>query len=60
MMNMTIDEATALFDKLDDNKNGLIEFNEFVAAAMSQELLLSSDALKTAFNMLDFNGDGHI
>ena len=46
-------EINELFEKLDENKNGLIEYSEFITAFMTKELTLHSDNLRKAFDALD-------
>ena len=50
-------EINKLFNALDDNDNGLIEYSEFMTAIMSRELTYQSVNLKKAFTALDFNND---
>ena len=58
---MTEKQISDLFNSLDCNDNGLLEFSEFAtAAAMPQELFLSKETLRVAFNVLDLNNDEHI
>ena len=44
----------------DTNGDGKIDYTEFIAAAYQKDLLLSSKNLRSAFNMLDANGDGSL
>ena len=53
-------ELESMFEKLDDNKNGLIEYSEFITAIMARELILCKESLRKAFNTLDYNQDGFI
>ncbi|CAK83098.1 unnamed protein product (macronuclear) [Paramecium tetraurelia] len=49
-----------LFNRVDTDKNGYIEFTEFLTAAVDMKKLASHDQLKEAFNLLDQNGDGFL
>ena len=42
----------------DLNGDGKIDYTEFIAAAYEKSLLLSSQNLRSAFDMLDEDGDG--
>lgn len=44
----------------DLNGDGKIDYTEFIAAAYEKSLLLSSQNLRSAFNMMDENGDGSL
>jgi calcium-dependent protein kinase len=54
------DELEKLFQEVDMNGDGIIEYSEFVVAAMDEELLLSTNNLRKAFEMFDHDGDGQI
>lgn len=45
---------------MDTDKNGYIEFTEFLTAAVDMKKLASHDQLKEAFQLLDQNGDGFL
>ncbi|CAD8083778.1 unnamed protein product [Paramecium sonneborni] len=49
-----------IFEKVDINKSGFVDFTEFMMSAASEEKLLSKIKLQQAFNMFDTNGDGQI
>ncbi|CAD8183250.1 unnamed protein product [Paramecium octaurelia] len=49
-----------LFNRVDTDKNGFIEFTEFLTAAVDMKKLASHDQLKEAFHLLDQNGDGFL
>ena len=53
----TDDELTAMFNAADQDKDGNIDFQEFLIIARANPLSLS---LKTVFEELDVDGDGHI
>jgi calcium-dependent protein kinase len=45
---------------MDADKNGKINYTEFIAASMSQNLYLKEEKVYQAFKMFDKNGDGFI
>ncbi|CAD8069532.1 unnamed protein product [Paramecium primaurelia] len=49
-----------IFEKVDINRSGFVDFTEFMMSAASEEKLLSKIRLQQAFNMFDTNGDGQI
>lgn len=53
-------EMENIFDRVDVNGNGFIEYSEFVVAAMEQNELLCHRNLKLAFNTFDKDGSGYI
>lgn len=52
--------ARKLLKAADINKDGRIDFSEFVAAALDRKQLLSDKNLRAAFNALDTNGSGYL
>ena len=49
-----------MFNKVDADGSGEIDYSEFVVATMNDKALLSSDKLQTAFKMFDKDGGGTI
>ena len=45
---------------MDTDKDGKIDYGEFISAAINRTRLLSADNLRIAFNLFDKNGDGVI
>jgi calcium-dependent protein kinase len=58
----TIDdkEITEIFDRVDMDKNGMIDYTEFLVATIKEENLLNVKNLQAAFNMFDKEGKGTI
>ena len=42
-----------MFDSVDIDKNGFIDYSEFVVASMNEKTLLTNDKLQAAFKMFD-------
>ena len=56
-----IEEIADILKGVDTDKNGVINYTEFIAATLDQKSLLSSDSLiKDAFQLFDKNNDGII
>lgn len=49
-----------MFDSVDTDKSGFIDYSEFVAAAISEKNATSNDNLLAAFKMFDKDGSGLI
>lgn len=49
-----------ILEALDKNKNGVIDYTEFLTAASDKSKLLTDHNLRFAFNMFDKNRDGRI
>lgn len=49
-----------MFDKVDTDGSGEIEYSEFVVATLNEKNLLSNNKLQTAFKMFDKDGGGSI
>ncbi len=54
------EEYKALMDSMDRNGDGIITWDEFVAAAIDKVTLLNERNVKAAFNVLDEDGNGRI
>lgn len=53
-------EVDQVLSAVDFDKNGYIEYSEFLTVAMDRKVLLSSDRLTRAFQMFDTDGSGKI
>ncbi|KAL8456151.1 hypothetical protein Emag_000036 [Eimeria magna] len=53
-------EVDQVLDAVDFDKNGFIEYSEFVTVAMDRKTLLSRQRLERAFRMFDSDGSGKI
>lgn len=49
-----------MFDSVDIDKSGYIDYSEFVIAAMNEKQLLTNEKLQSAFKMFDRDGSGLI
>jgi Ca2+-binding EF-hand superfamily protein len=54
------EEIDEMFDKVDADGSGAIDYSEFVVATMNEKNLLSNNKLQTAFKMFDKDGGGSI
>jgi len=54
------DEVDKLFDDVDSDKNGFIEYSEFIVATMNQKKNLSEEKLTAAFKLFDIDNNGTI
>jgi len=54
------EEVDKMFDAVDTDASGFIDYTEFVVASMNSQAALSEERLKAAFNMFDKDGDGTI
>jgi Ca2+-binding EF-hand superfamily protein len=48
-----VHEGTNIFEKADLNKNGFIDFSEFIAASLDINELTTKKKLQTAFQLFD-------
>ena len=51
--NMDKNEIEKMFDAVDIDKSGFIDYYEFVIAAMNEKNLLTNEKLQAAFKMFD-------
>ena len=58
--NYTDEEINELFEKLDENKSGIIEYEELVRGFSDREKLLNEKNMKEAFNFFDKDKSGTI
>lgn len=54
------DELMAIMEGADTDGNGTINYTEFIAATMEQNMYLKEEHLRTAFKMFDKDGSGKI
>jgi calcium-dependent protein kinase len=47
-----------IFNNGDSDKNGFLEYSEFLRAAIQRENLLTDENIEKAFKMIDSSGDG--
>lgn len=53
-------EVDEMFEKVDADGSGAIDYSEFVVATMNEKNLLSNNKLQSAFKMFDKDGGGSI
>lgn len=54
------EKIEVLFDKMDNDNNGFIEYEEFCRAAVDKKIFTQKEVLKYAFNFLDKDQSGDI
>ena len=57
---MMDEEVDRIFDLVDLNGNGVIDYSEFISSAANVNQLLSDKQLKAAFKAFDLDGSGEI
>jgi Ca2+-binding EF-hand superfamily protein len=57
---MSDEEVVTMFNAVDSDRSGFIDYSEFVVAAMQQRQVTSEDKLKAAFRMFDKDNSGII
>ena len=57
---MSDEEVEDMFNKVDTDKSGFIDYSEFVVAAMNENQLTSNEKLQAAFKMFDKDNSGSI
>jgi calcium-dependent protein kinase len=57
---MTDEEIEAIMSSIDTDKNGAINYNEFIAATLNSRILHDYERLTKAFQFFDINNDGLI
>lgn len=59
-MSIDDEELDRMFDAIDTDGNGTIDYSEFLMATMNEQQLMSKEKLKQAFKMFDKDGSGTI
>lgn len=49
-----------IMESIDTDGSGVIEYSEFLAATLDHRKYMQEDVCKTAFDVFDLDGDGHI
>jgi Ca2+-binding EF-hand superfamily protein len=57
---MLEEEVDRIFDLVDMNGNGLIDYSEFISSAANVNQLISEKQMKAAFKAFDLDGSGEI
>lgn len=53
-------EVDKIMENCDLDKNGFIEYSEFISASINKRNLMTKERLKAAFEMFDRDQDGFI
>lgn len=56
----TIKELANVMEAIDTDKNGRINYTEFLASCLDQAKLFSEDHIKSVFKMIDKDGNGFV
>ena len=59
-LGINLEELKNIIDCIDTDKNGKINYNEFIASTLGDQLVSSKDNLKNVFSMMDKDGNGFI
>jgi calcium-dependent protein kinase len=57
---MSEEELSKIFDNIDFNKDGEINYSEFLAATIKKEKVISESNMKLAFHHFDTDNSGFI
>lgn len=57
---MSDEEVETMFNAVDTDRSGFIDYSEFVVAAMNESQLTTNEKLQAAFKMFDKDGSGII
>lgn len=57
---MLEEEVDRIFDLVDMNGNGVIDYSEFISSAANVNQLMSEKQMKAAFKAFDLDGSGEI
>ena len=49
-----------VLDKINQNRDGTLNYNDFIAAACDHKRMTSDENIRKAFALFDLNGDGQI
>jgi len=59
-LNPSMEEVQSILKALDEDKNGKIDYEEFLAASIDRHIYLREELLETAFHYFDVQGTGSI
>ena len=57
---MEDDEIDEIYSQLDLNNDGKVNYNDFLAAAMDKDTMLTDEKLRSAFKVFDSDGSNSI
>jgi Ca2+-binding EF-hand superfamily protein len=58
--NAVLDEAQEIFDRIDENGDGYISFEEFAALMLEMDHTRGEAALRASFDAIDTGRDGRV
>ena len=59
-LNISSEEIKRIFDKIDTDKSGAIDYSEFISASIDRKKMLSKKRLERIFKMFDKDCSGTI
>mmetsp|Transcript_11013 Transcript_11013/g.12478 ORF Transcript_11013/g.12478 Transcript_11013/m.12478 type:complete len:95 (+) Transcript_11013:485-769(+) len=57
---MSEEELNKVFNSVDTDNNGAINYTEFIAATLNLKSITDKKRLKKIFDMIDINNDGYV
>ncbi|KAL4429783.1 hypothetical protein ABPG74_004420 [Tetrahymena malaccensis] len=58
--NISEEEVNKIFDQIDVNQSGFIDYTEFITAVIDDSVFTEEEKLRKAFSLFDKDGDGYI
>ncbi|EWS71123.1 calmodulin-domain kinase (macronuclear) [Tetrahymena thermophila SB210] len=58
--NISEEEVNKIFDQIDVNQSGFIDYTEFITAVIDDSVFIEDEKLRKAFSLFDKDGDGYI
>lgn len=50
----------SMIEAMDSNRDGKVDYQEFIQAAIKKDVVLQKDHLMASFKLMDLNGDNKI
>ena len=59
-MHKAVEEANRIFEEIDNNLSGKVDYSEFLTAMMNNEKMLNKKRIEQEFRIFDKDGNGFI